>query len=143
MTIEDIDRVAQIEAQCFSMPWSRDAFASEMKNERAHYLVVQQDNRVVGFIGMHKILDEGYITNVAVNEQYRGRGIGAALINALLQRAGDLSLVTLEVRKSNHVAIALYEKMGFSVRGTRKDFYQSPIEDGLIMTFWREQDANL
>lgn len=136
MLPEHVDGVAEIELECFSMPWSRIAFMAETQNPLAEYLVALSGEEVVGFAGMHCVLDEGYITNIAVRQPLRGQGIGQMLLTALeriaLQRR--LGLMTLEVRISNEAAIALYKKLGYSILGVRRAFYEKPTEDAYIMT---------
>ena len=95
---------------------------------------------MLGYVGMMFVLDEGYIANVAVAPPARRRGVGRALIASLLARADQMQLafVTLEVRPSNHAAIALYEGFGFEVVGRRKNYYDKPSEDALLMTKFRK-----
>ena len=90
----------------------------------------------VGYVGMHHILDEGFITNVVVHPAYRRQGIATALLAELetYGKAHDLTRITLEVRASNAPAIALYRKHGFQEAGRRKNYYQQPREDAIIMT---------
>ena len=135
MVEADIDAVAAIEAATFPTPWSRDAFASEMRNVAARYLVAETDGRVIGFAGAWVILDESHVTNIAVLEAYRGRGIGRLLTAGLLQYLANLgaAYVTLEVRRSNAVAQSLYESLGFVRLGVRKRYYEDNGEDALIM----------
>ena len=92
----------------------------------------------VGYVGCQTVLDEGYITNVAVSPDCRRQGVGRALIGTLVSHAGaqGLAFVTLEARTSNMPAIALYENAGFQKVGVRKNFYTAPVEDALLMTFF-------
>ena len=135
MTVDDIDAVAAIEAATFPTPWSRDAFASEMRNVAARYLVAEMDGAVVGFAGAWIILDESHITNIAVLREHRGQGIGRLLTAGLLQYLSNLgaAYATLEVRRSNTVAQSLYESLGFIRLGVRKQYYEDNREDALIM----------
>ncbi|MBR3764235.1 MAG: ribosomal protein S18-alanine N-acetyltransferase [Clostridia bacterium] len=135
MTVADVDGVAAVEAATFPTPWSRDAFASEMKNVAARYLVAEADGRIIGFAGAWIILDESHITNIAVLKEYRGRKIGRRLTEALMQYLSNLgaAYVTLEVRKSNEVAQNLYKSLGFIKLGVRKRYYEDNGEDALIM----------
>lgn len=138
MEARDLEQVAELERQCFSTPWSRQAFSEELENEMARYFVAREQETVCGYIGFWKIIDEGHITNVAVLEQYRRHGVGGQLIAQLVDTAKEerLRLLTLEVRKGNAPAIALYQKYGFVVLGTRKRYYHHPDEDALIMTLY-------
>jgi ribosomal-protein-alanine N-acetyltransferase len=105
------------------------------KNACARYLVAEEDGRIVAYGGAWMILEEGHITNIAVDEAYRGRGIGKALLAALMQYAANLGVqyLTLEVRKSNAVARGLYESFGFQPLGVRKRYYEDNGEDALLM----------
>ena len=135
MTMADVDGVAAVEAATFPTPWSRDAFASEMNNVAARYLVAEKDGRVIGFAGAWIILDESHITNIAVYKEERGKGIGRKLTEGLMQYLSNLgaAYATLEVRKSNEVAQNLYKSLGFIKLGVRKRYYEDNGEDALIM----------
>ena len=137
MTIErmeerHIEDIAAIEKACFRHPWSADGLREELG--RGLFLAAVEDGVTVGYVGCQIVLDEGYITNIAVLPAFRRRGIAERLLGALLERAEGLSFVTLEVRESNRPAAALYEKMGFSRVGVRKGFYTEPTEDAVLMT---------
>ena len=127
-----LDGLAELEALCFSVPWSRQAFAGELKNPVAAYIVAVAGDIVVGYIGVWRVADEGQITNVAVRPGYRRQGIGRALVERVVAECGG-DAVTLEVRRSNVAAQRLYEGMGFAVCGERKRYYEGA-EDALIMT---------
>lgn len=135
MNITHIPQIAKLEKECFSQPWSENALSDELKNENSHFLVAVCDE-AAGYIGVQEICGEAYITNVAVFEKYRKLGIGRALIRAACDGAQSRSceFITLEVRESNAPAIALYESEGFEKAGIRKNFYSSPIENGVIYT---------
>lgn len=132
-----IPYLAELEKVCFSTPWSENALATELQNGYARFLTALCDGAVAGYIGAHNILGEVYITNVAVAPEYRGQGIGRKLVNALVDLSKDekAEFVTLEVRKSNSAAIKLYENTGFKKAGERKNFYEAPREDALLMTY--------
>lgn len=134
----DIPAIAALEKQCFSQPWSEQALAAELQNKNALFLAAFEAGKLIGYLGMHCVLDEGYIANVAVDEAYRRRGVATALLNALLEiaRQRRLGFVTLEVRQSNAPAIAFYEKFGFKAVGRRKNFYANPMEDAVLMTIF-------
>ena len=135
MTMNDVDGVAAVEAATFPTPWSRDAFASEMKNVAARYLVAEKDGRVIGYAGAWIILDESHITNIAVLKDERGQSVGRQLTHGLLQYLSNLgaAYATLEVRKSNEVAQNLHKSLGFIKLGVRKRYYEDNGEDALIM----------
>ena len=134
MTFEDVKSVAQIEAECFSMPWSETSFEDSLAREDTVFLVCV-DEGVVGYIGMYLSFEEGEITNVAVTPSYRQRGCGNLLIEAVKKeaKARNAECVILEVRVSNEPAISLYKKNGFEEIGIRKNFYEHPNEDAIIM----------
>ena len=137
MTADHLDEVAELERICFSVPWSRNMLAEELDNLLSAFLVALDDNdRVVGYAGVQVILDEGYITNVAVRPECRRQGIAAKLLQVFLDfaRANQLAFLTLEVRASNYDAIALYGSRGFRSVGRRKNYYEHPKEDAIIMT---------
>ena len=130
-----LDKLAQIEKECFSRAWSREALESEIDNENALFLVAESANEVLGYVGCIFVLGEGSITNVAVSPKFRRLGIGDALISALIENAKNISgeALFLEVRKSNIPAQNLYTKHGFENCGERKNFYREPCEDAYIM----------
>lgn len=135
MSAEHIPQIANLEKECFSEPWSENALSEELENENSHFFVAVSD-AVMGYIGVQEICGEAYITNVAVFGEYRKLGIGRALIRAACDgaRSRGCEFITLEVRESNIPAIKLYESEGFEKAGTRKNFYSSPTENGIIYT---------
>ncbi len=136
MRAADVDAVTAIEEATFARPWSRDSFLREMeKNPAARYLVAEADGRIVGYAGAWVILDESHMTNIAVAEDYRGRGIGRALTTALMQYVSNLgaAYATLEVRVSNLRAQHLYAALGFVSVGKRKRYYEDNGEDAYLM----------
>lgn len=143
MAAEDIEPISEIEKECFSKPWSAESIKAELENPTAHFFTFKKDGKVCGYIGMHMVLDECYIANVAVSKNCRRSGIGQALVEKAILEAkeNNCSFISLEVRKSNSAAIALYEKNGFSTVGERKNFYSDPTENALIMTKYFEGDG--
>ena len=137
MTADHLDEVAELERICFSAPWSRNMLAEELDNALSALLVALDDSdRVVGYAGVQVILDEGYITNIAVRPECRRQGIAAKLLQVFLDFAqgNRLAFLTLDVRASNYDAIALYGSRGFRSVGRRKNYYEHPKEDAIIMT---------
>lgn len=137
MNADHLDEVAELERICFSVPWSRNMLAEELDNLLSAFLVALDDNdKVVGYAGVQIILDEGYITNVAVRPECRRQGVAAKLLQVFLDfaKANKLAFLTLEVRASNYDAIALYGSRGFRSVGRRKNYYEHPKEDAIIMT---------
>lgn len=137
VTPDHIDSIIEIENLCFSLPWTRTALENQMNAKNCLFLAAVDGSKVLGYIGLMTVLDEGYISNVAVAPQYRRCGIANALIDALMERTKDsLAFMTLEVRESNAAAIALYKKHGFIPVGTRKNYYENPKENALLMTLF-------
>ena len=132
----DAADMAEMEKQCFSLPWSYESVRAELQNPLARYTGVFIGGRLAGYAGIQTVLDEGYITNVAVAPEHRRQGLAAALMGELLRFAGErgLAFVTLEVRESNTPARKLYEKYGFAAVGRRKGYYDAPKEDAILMT---------
>lgn len=133
---EHIDRMEQLEHICFSVPWSREALECELCNPCARYVVCELDGTVVGYIGTLTAADVCDITNVAVDPQYRRRHLATAMLNELLRQVPQwgVSSLTLEVRESNASARAFYEKNGFTPVGRRKNYYEKPEEDAILMS---------
>lgn len=134
-----VEQVLAIEETSFPTPWSRQSFYYEVtENDFAFYLVAIHEGRVIAYAGIWLVLDEAHITNVAVHPEYRGCGVGRAIMLKIIGSAALLGAVrmTLEVRPSNYVAIGLYESLGFERRGIRKGYYTDTNEDAIIM--WKE-----
>ena len=135
LTEEYVDQVCVLEEEAFSMPWHRESFLEMILNKDACYLVGLMEEEVVASCGLRNIVGDGEITNVVTKFSARGRGIGEQMLLKLLEEgtAMGVEAFTLEVRKSNDAAIHLYEKLGFVTEGVRKNFYEDPTEDALIM----------
>lgn len=139
MTLEDLDQVAAIEAASFPVPWSRSTFEKEIKkNLLARYMVVEVGQQPVAYGGMWFIIDEAHVTNIAVDPSQRGKKLGQALVEGMIQeaKANGMLRMTLEVRRSNEIAKNLYQKMGFLPCGVRPGYYEDNGEDAIIM--WKE-----
>ena len=128
--------VAALERLCFTTPWNEAMLEEELFNDTASFIVAQGENgEVLGYAGLHVILDEGYIDNVAVRPEYRRQGIADRLLDVFCRFGeANLAFLTLEVRPSNTAAVALYEKHGFHEAGRRKNYYTDPVEDALLLT---------
>ncbi len=140
----DLDGVLDVEGESFTNPWTRDMYAWELQNKSiCHIYVVRMDDcRVAGFCAFWLVMDEIHINNVAMRPQFRQQGIGTALLQHVLAEARTLGArrATLEVRASNDGARRLYERLGFYVAGTRRNYYSNPVEDALIL--WKEEEAS-
>ena len=132
MSTEDLMEVARIEKETFSLPWSQQGFADSLAQENTCYLVACIGEKLVGYCGFLQVLDEADITNVAVDAACRKCGVGERM---LLEAGEDRGVraFTLEVRESNLAALALYQKIGFEECGVRKNFYDFPKENAVIM----------
>ena len=134
--ISDADMIARIENECFSAPWSLKQIEEEIAKENVIFIKAVCDNTLIGYVSGQMILDEFYISNVAVTAPYRKMGVGNKLISELIDmlKNTDCVFATLEVRQSNKNAISLYEKFGFENLGIRKNFYSLPTENAYIYT---------
>ena len=132
-----IPQIAALERECFSTPWSENMLSDALFDPKASFIVAEDgEGGVLGYAGLQVVLDEGYIDNVAVRQEYRRQGIAQALLDVFLRfgAAHQLEFLTLEVRASNDPAKQLYMKHGFAQVGRRKDYYDDPKEDAIIMT---------
>jgi len=128
--------VVEIERQSFPTPWSREAYFQEIAgNDFAYYTVALLGDKVIGYCGMWIILDEVHVTTIAAHPDYRGRGLGAQLLDRLVNegRRRGCNKMTLEVRPSNYPALRLYTKTGFISGGLRPGYYADTGEDAVIM----------
>ncbi|MCY0887950.1 MAG: ribosomal protein S18-alanine N-acetyltransferase [Alicyclobacillaceae bacterium] len=136
MVLADVDDVMKVERRSFTAPWSRQAFVTELAdNQFARYLVLEYSGRVIGYGGVWLIIDEGHVTNVAVDPDFRGKQLGEQMMRALMSLCTlqGARKMTLEVRVTNVVAQRLYEKLGFETVGVRKGYYTDNQEDAYIM----------
>ena len=135
MKEDHVAQVAALERQCFADPWSEGSIASELDNPLSLWLVAEQDGAVCGYVGSQTVLDETDMMNIAVHPDCRRQGIAAALIEELVSRLKERGshILRLEVRESNTPAIALYNSMGFTQLGIRKNYYRNPKENALIL----------
>lgn len=135
MTEQDLAQVTDLEQQIFSEPWSEQGFRDTLEMDHVIFLVARDGDACMGYCGIYLAADEGEITNVAVDPVYRRQGVAQAMLQQLLQQAEKQGArhIFLEVRSSNQSARALYEKLGFTACGIRKNFYQKPVEDACVM----------
>ena len=135
MQTKDLIEVCKIEKENFSLPWSEEAFAESMEKDYTVFLTALVDDEVAGYIGCYCVGGEGEITNVAVKASHRRMGIGGMLLEKLYEegKALDTEVFFLEVRESNEAAIGLYTRQGFVKEGIRKNFYEKPVENAVIM----------
>lgn len=135
MTRDDADEITALEAKCFAMPWSREDFWRETKNELAEYVVGELDGKIVAYAGAWVSFDQAEVMHVAVEPELRGQGVGTLIFGALIEavKKRGAKSVTLEVRPSNTAAVKLYENFGLKSVGRRKGYYLDNGEDALIM----------
>lgn len=140
----DAEAIAVLEQACFSRPWSMEAIKEELTAPISHLFVATHFRHVVGYAGVQVAADEGYITNVAVAQRYRKKGVGTLLVTALAAFAARerLRFLTLELRQSNLAAAALYSGCGFVQVGLRRGYYDDPREDAVLMTLWMDESGS-
>lgn len=128
-------QVAELEKLCFSMPWSENAISGELTNPLSLWIVAIEAGKVVGYVGSQSVMGEADMMNLAVQPEYRRKGIGRGLVQTLVHRLSKNGVysLTLEVRASNETAITLYRNLGFAQVGRRPNYYTNPREDALIL----------
>ena len=136
MMVEDLDQVMEIEQDLFRVPWTREGYFTFLTRNDAMFLVVEEKGQILAYCGLLMVLDEGDVTNVAVRRDRQKEGIGNFLIESLIRLAEGLGVTTihLEVRQSNETALRLYERNGFTRDGIRKNYYENPVDDAILMT---------
>lgn len=136
---QHIAEISHIENECFAVPWSQDSIKESMEHNTL-FFGAEIDSKIVGYCGLQNISGDGYITNIAVLEEFRTNGIATAILQTVIDYfiTNGLNFITLEVRKSNKTAINLYKKFGFENVGNRKNFYRLPTEDAIIMTRYQK-----
>ncbi len=136
MQLDDLEQVVEIEQQNFSVPWTENGFFSFLLRSDTLFLVAKEEDQILGYMGIMMVLDEGEITNVSVAQTARRRGVGRLLVQTMLDkmRRAGLTMIHLEVRKSNTPAIRLYEQFAFVQDGERKNYYEEPTEDAVLMS---------
>lgn len=136
MTEQDIDRIMVIEVESFSLPWSKQSYISELKNNFANYLVCDYEGQVAGYGGIWVVFEEAHITNIAIATDYRGTGMGKALMLELenVARTKKAQRILLEVRPTNNTARHMYKGLGYIDTGLRKAYYSDNGEDAILMT---------
>lgn len=135
MQEEDLEQVLELEKETFSMPWDRNSMKESMEDLENIYLVAKDGDCLAGYCGAWVVANEVQINNIAVKKEYRRQGVGEEMMQCLIKEAmiRHNTGITLEVRAGNRAAIALYEKCGFASAGVRKNFYDRPKEDAIIM----------
>jgi ribosomal-protein-alanine N-acetyltransferase len=135
MTVDDVPRVVAIERASYTMPWSEATFRGLLRRRDAEMISAEAAGIVIGYAAFWCVVDQGELGNVAVTAEWRGLGIGARLVEEVIRRAARRGVreVFLEVRPSNAVARKLYEQLGFRPVGRRRNYYQAPVEDAIVL----------
>ena len=141
MTDGYIVRVRKLLCQCFAHPWTLTTIKNTIDREDVYSLIFVEGDEVAAFLAFEKILDEGSVELIAVDEKYRRRGLAKFMLDYIMNTIGDLSVVTLEVRASNTPAISLYQSLGFEQIAVRKNYYADIGEDALVMQKHLEKKA--
>ncbi len=138
-----IPQIVALEQASFSTPWTETMLSDALFDPQASFIVAEdEEGHILGYAGLHVILDEGYIDNIAVEPDARRHGVASALLDVYCRfGAANLAFLTLEVRASNAPAIGLYQKYGFQQAGLRKGYYSHPREDAVIMTRTFSRDS--
>ena len=133
---EHCEILAELEKLCFSHPWSQKAIEDEVHNPNAYFVTAVDEEKILGYGGMHCSHRECYVDNIAVFGHHRRKGVGTAIVEELIResRRRKAEFLSLEVRPSNRAAVGLYTKLGFLEEGRRRNFYNDPTEDALILT---------
>lgn len=136
MLVEDLEQVVDIEQNLFSVPWTKEGFLTYLMKKDTMFFVVEEKERILGYCSMMTVLDEGDILNVAVRSDRQKEGIGLFLVDSMLRMAEmeGIRLVHLEVRQGNGTARRLYQRLGFKEDGLRRDYYENPVENAVLMT---------
>lgn len=136
MIDSDLDRIDVLEHELFTSAWSKDDYIYELHdNPYGNYFVYEEDNNIIGYVGVWIIFEQAQITTIGVDKEFQGKGIGAKLLEYAIDYADNNSceVISLEVRVSNEKAINLYEKAGFINVNVRKGYYQDNNEDAYLM----------
>lgn len=136
MMIDDLDQIVELEKQLFTSAWGYDDFLYEMKdNQFAYYYVLEDQNQIIGYVGLWIMYEQSQITTIGVHQKNQGYGYGKKLLEAMIKKAcqHQCDIMSLEVRVSNRVAIGLYESCGFEKATLRKNYYQDNHEDAYLM----------
>jgi ribosomal-protein-alanine N-acetyltransferase len=132
---DNIEEMLRIEKKAFASHWNKQTFIDELSAENGYYIVAREGNKILGYAGFRHVLDEGHITTLAVHHKFRKKGIGRKLVEHLINDAKNKGLkkLFLEVRQSNIPAQKLYKRINFKIIDRRREYYQHPVEDALVM----------
>lgn len=141
MRAPDVPEVYRIEVESIQNPWSEKALAEELENSLAVFFVARGEEGIRGYYGLHRVLDEADLVSIAVDERSRRQGLGALLMEHMLDwcKSNGVARLMLEVRLSNAPARAMYQRFGFVEDGIRRGYYQNPREDAMLMSWTAEE----
>ena len=134
ITYDDCEAVAEIDRNTFSIPFSVEGYRRECDDPKAVTFVAESEGKIIGYANLWNVDGDVTLNNIAVASEYRSKGVGTQFMEEILQRFSDCGFITLEVRKSNEGAIRFYRRFGFVQVGLRRDFYEKPTEDAVLMT---------
>lgn len=140
LTAADLTAVCEIDEQSFFDVWSQSMWLDELNNSLTTYLILEENDKVLGYAGFWLVAGEAQITRVAIDQGERERGLGTRLTAALINKAWELGAVavTLEVRESNAAAQKVYLTCGFASEGIRPNYYEDNHENAIIMWLYKE-----
>ena len=131
--VEDAPALRKMEVQNFTDPWSEGGLLTALSNPLSYIRIAESDGRPVGYLIASRVLDEGELLRIAVDPDSRVRGVGKALTETMMRENPGTKVWRLDVRVSNYGAIKLYESLGFKPVVRRRNYYEKPMEDGIMM----------
>ncbi|MCI9074578.1 MAG: ribosomal protein S18-alanine N-acetyltransferase [Dorea sp.] len=136
MRREDIADVAELERKIFTDAWSEKAIQETLDQKQTMILLAYEDKRLIGYLILYFVLEDGEIARIAVEDAYRRQGVASKMLRELecLCEDNGVNKLLLDVRESNAAACRFYEKQGFVRDGVRKNYYSDPVEDGILMS---------
>ena len=145
MREEDLETVTRMEQVCYSVPWSEATFRGLLRRRDAELLVAERDGQLIGYAVFWQVLDQGELGNVAVEPAHRRHGVARVLVGRVMERAAARGVreLFLEVRPSNTGARLLYDSYGFVPVGRRRNYYQAPVEDAVVMRVLLPREPNV
>ena len=136
MRREDVAEVAELEKKIFPDAWSENAILETWKQRQTMLLIAREDRKIIGYLILYFVLEDGEIARIAVADEYRRKGVAGKMLRelALLCRENGVNRLMLDVRESNEAARAFYVKQGFEIDGIRKNYYSNPVENAVLMS---------
>ncbi len=143
MEVSDLPRVMEIERASFSTPWTPATFLGLLGRPDSHLVAAEIEGRVVAYAAFWQVLDQAELGDIAVDPEWRQRGLGALVLQHVLDQATQQGVreLYLEVRESNRTAQRLYERHGFRIVGRRRNYYSGPREDARVLRVLLQEAA--